>query len=238
MAEHESLFSTCIHTCCTGALIQEAMAGVLASSSDIRELVFSTERMTPRRFGVIGGAHGIDFNAPIVITQMLSAIREAGTAQIERIVFSENFVRDGDEDEDKDAASAAVLVSSLDLQKRQRSLVQEQIKRKQERFCRPFAAPGVPYDGSDRKGLATTMLAMFRDVVPPDGRGYHKLTEIVLKNNVQCDLYSKATFQFELLSRIGLNCPKLRVLDLFGTDTWADCLVAFFFKDAFHSLHR
>ena len=25
---------------------------------------------------------------------------------------------------------------------------------------------------------------------------------------------------------------------MFGTDTWADCLVALFFKDAFHSLHR
>ena len=51
-------------------------------------------------------------------------------------------------------------------------------------------------------------------------------------------LYSKATFQFEFLARVGFSCPKLRVLDLFGTDTWADCLVALFFKDAFHSLHR
>ena len=60
----------------------------------------------------------------------------------------------------------------------------------------------------------------------------------MLKNNIQCELYSKANFQFELLARIGFCCPKLRVLDIFGTDTWADCLVALFFRDAFHSLHR
>ena len=70
------------------------------------------------------------------------------------------------------------------------------------------------------------------------GGQFSKLTELVLKNNIQCKLYSKATFQFEFLARIGFCCPKLRILDLFGTDTWADCLVALFFKDAFHSLHR
>jgi hypothetical protein len=68
--------------------------------------------------------------------------------------------------------------------------------------------------------------------------GFYKLTVLVLKNNIQCELYSKANFQFELLARVGFCCPKLKVLDIFGTDTWADCLVAFFFRDAFHSLHR
>ena len=70
------------------------------------------------------------------------------------------------------------------------------------------------------------------------GGQFTKLTELVLKNNIQCKLYSKATFQFEFLARIGYSCPRLRVLDLFGTDTWADCLLALFFKDAFHTLHR
>lgn len=78
---------------------------------------------------------------------------------------------------------------------------------------------------------------MFRDVMPLN-RTYSKLTELVLKNNCQSELYSKANFQFEFLARIGISCPRLRVFDLFGTDTWADCLVAFFFRDAFHSLHR
>ena len=72
----------------------------------------------------------------------------------------------------------------------------------------------------------------------PQGLQYQKLTELVLKNNIQCKLYSKANFQFEFLARIGFCCPKLRVFDVFGTDTWADCLIALFFKDAFHSLHR
>ena len=70
------------------------------------------------------------------------------------------------------------------------------------------------------------------------GMQYTKLTELVLKNNIQCKLYSRANFQFEFLARIGVCCPKLRVFDVFGTDTWADCLIALFFKDAFHSLHR
>ena len=48
----------------------------------------------------------------------------------------------------------------------------------------------------------------------------------------------QANFQFEFFQRLGLACPSLKVLDLFNTDTWADCLVALFFKDAFHSLHR
>ena len=106
---------------------------------------------------------------------------------------------------------------------------------------------------SDRMGLAMGLMVMFRDVaprspqqqicatIPPQPHpqeGFFKLTEIVLRNNIQCPLYSKASFQFELLARIGFCCPRLRVLDLFGTDTWADCLVAFFFRDAFHrSVH-
>ena len=77
-----------------------------------------------------------------------------------------------------------------------------------------------------------------KPVIILQGLKYNKLTELVLKNNIQCKLYSRANFQFEFLARIGFCCPKLRVFDVFGTDTWADCLIALFFKDAFHSLHR
>ena len=64
--------------------------------------------------------------------------------------------------------------------------------------------------------MALGLLVMFRDVAPRspltgDLVGFYKLTEIVLKNNVQCELYSKANFQFELLARIGFCCPRLKV---------------------------
>ena len=121
--------------------------------------------------------------------------------------------------------------------------------RRQDKFTRQFAAVPIhevssqwgPHR-SDRTGLAMALMVMFRDVAPrtssaqlgpakmsnPDG--FYKLSEIVLRNNIQCPLYSKASFQFELLARIGFCCPGVRILDLFGTDTWADCLVAFFFR--------
>ena len=61
---------------------------------------------------------------------------------------------------------------------------------------------------------------------------------VTLRSYHQCHPILLPSFQFEFLSAIGLGCPRLRILDIFGTDTWADCLVAFFFRDAFHSLHR
>ena len=125
--------------------------------------------------------------------------------------------------------------------------------RRQDKFTKAFAAVPIhevssqwgPHR-SDRTGLAMALMVMFRDVAPRTSRsaaqlttmgakmsnpdGFYKLSEIVLRNNIQCPLYSKASFQFELLARIGFCCPRLRILDLFGTDTWADCLVAFFFR--------
>ena len=126
---------------------------------------------------------------------------------------------------------------------------------KQTLFSRHFGQGNI-YDTPDRRGIAVDLLILFRDIHPKvnsehfhrkevvikvytlQGGQFTKLTELVLKNNIQCKLYSKATFQFEFLARIGYSCPRLRVLDLFGTDTWADCLLALFFKDAFHTLHR
>ena len=113
-------------------------------------------------------------------------------------------------------------------------------RQRQARFVRKFAEGNSFYASSDRRGLVLDLLVMFRDVAPKSHNaiGFYKLSVLVLKNNIQCELYSKANFQFELLARIGFCCPKLKVLDIFGTDTWADCLVALFFRDAFHSLHR
>ena len=97
--------------------------------------------------------------------------------------------------------------------------------------------PAVQEPRHGRTGFIQSVWLMFRHI-PFNDFQYSRLTEIVLRNNIQCDIYSHAHFQFNFLHNVGLSCPRLKVLDLFGTDTWADCLIAFFFRDAFHSLHR
>lgn len=241
----EQVYSNCPNTCCTGAFIQEAMAGVIMSA-DIRELIFTSEQVTSRRSSTFSC---LEFNIPVVLTHLLSATHQH-FSQLERLIFSENFVK---EDSSISSLSEEEASSRLRLLQHQDPIaVLEHQYRRQDRFARHFAAVTTQaangshnsvYCSADRKGLALGLLVMFRDVAPRspltgDLIGFYKLTEIVLKNNVQCELYSKANFQFELLARIGFCCPRLKVLDLFGTDTWADCLVAFFFRDAFHSLHR
>ena len=241
----EQVYSNCPNTCCTGAFIQEAMAGVIMSA-DIRELIFTSEQVSSRRSSSFSC---LEFNIPVVLTHLLSATHQH-FSQLERLIFSENFVK-----EDSSISSLTEEEASTRLRLLQHQdpiAVLEHQYRKQDRFAKHFAAVTTQaangshnsvYCSADRKGLALGLLVMFRDVAPRspltgDLIGFYKLTEIVLKNNVQCELYSKANFQFELLARIGFCCPRLKVLDLFGTDTWADCLVAFFFRDAFHSLHR
>ena len=188
----------------------------------------------------------------MVLTHLLSATHQH-FSQLERIIFSENFVKD---DSDEAVANKfRCLVHNHhhgDPMSCPRGILDNQ-NRRQERFAKHFAAAPThdstildPYCSPDRLGLAMGLMVMFRDVAPRSPlskgdlglAGFYKLTEIVLRNNIQCQVYSKASFQFELLARIGFCCPRLKVLDLFGTDTWADCLVAFFFRDAFHSLHR
>ena len=44
MEDAEQVYSNCPNTCCTGAFIQEAMAGVIMSA-DIRELIFTSEQV-------------------------------------------------------------------------------------------------------------------------------------------------------------------------------------------------
>ena len=60
-----SLFSKCVNTCCTGAHVQEVMASLLVNC-DVRQLVFSGDRMNPRRL-VTPYAGLIDFDAPLVL---------------------------------------------------------------------------------------------------------------------------------------------------------------------------
>ena len=209
----EAIIPACPNICCTGAFLQEAMLGVVLSA-EVRQLVFSPERVQSRR----QFPSTPNLNVPVVLTHLISAT-DGRVSQLERIVFSENFV--------KQETNAGLN------DRRVRSPIDQTDK--QRLFCRSF---GNIYDtAADRHGIANNLLTLFRDIRIKGGK-FLKLTEIVLKNNIQCKLYSKANFQFDLLARIGFCCPKLRVLDLFGTDTWADCLVALLFRDAFHSLHR
>jgi len=211
--ENEMIVPTCPNICCTGAFVQEGMMGVVMSA-EVRQLNFTSEKVQSRR--QFPGT--LEFNVPVVLTHLLGAT-DGKVSQLERLVFSENFVKE--EVEEGVAASKLPMIDQSD---------------KQAQFSRQFGQGNI-YDTPDRRGIAVDLLILFRDIHPKGGQ-FTKLTELVLKNNIQCKLYSKANFQFELLARIGFCCPKLRVLDVFGTDTWADCLVALFFKDAFHSLHR
>ena len=208
----EAIIPACPNICCTGAFIQEAMLGVVLSA-EVRQLVFSPARVQSRRpFPATP-----NLNVPVVLTHLIGAT-DGRVSQLERIIFSENFVK-----------------QEVGHNNERRVRLPIDQSEKQRLFCRSF---GNIYDtAADRHGIANNLLTLFRDIRLKGGK-FLKLTEIVLKNNVQCSLYSKANFQFDLLARIGFCCPKLRILDLFGTDTWADCLVALLFRDAFHSLHR
>ena len=208
----EMIIPACPNICCTGAFIQEAMLGVVLSA-EVRQLVFSAARVQSRRqFPATP-----NLNVPVVLTHLIGAT-DGRVSQLERIIFSENFVK-----QQVGRINGSGVRMPIDQSEKQRL------------FCRSF---GNIYDtAADRHGIANNLLTLFRDTRLKGGK-FLKLTEIVLKNNIQCSLYSKANFQFDLLARIGFCCPKLRILDLFGTDTWADCLVALLFRDAFHSLHR
>lgn len=257
--ESDHLYSNCANTCCTGAFIKETMSSVLMSCH-IKELVFGSSsnpfpvcnagqggRLASSRLRSVAFPTCLEFDACGVLTHWLSSAH-GQFSQLERLVFAENAVREsqGRGGSDQDASlsleggseDAKALTRLRIMEHQHPRVVLDRQKKRQATFAQAFTATGgVPASGQpDRKVLALNLLVMFRDVAP--AAGYCKLTEVVLKNNVQCELYSRANFQFELLARIGFCCSNLRVLDLFGTDTWADCLVAFFFRDAFHSLHR
>lgn len=234
----DTFTSNCISPCCSGAFIREVMAGIVMSC-DIRRLNFTADKMPtasgavtliqrgPRH--IVPSASAVEFNVPVVLTHLLATSQDRHS-QLERIIFSESFVKEGEETNNKPD------IPTCTHNKSNREILYQRLQEKQSDFTKKFGQ-GEICDTSDRKGVALNMFILFKDVLPRNNT-FSKLTELVLKNNVQCELYSKANFQFELLGRIGSSCPRLRVLDIFGTDTWADCLVAFFFRDAFHSLHR
>lgn len=243
--ETEHMYSNCLNSCCTGSFIKETMAGIIMSH-EIKELIFTNDTVTCRKTASFPNCH--EFDSPVVLTHLLSSTHQQ-FSQLEKLVFSEHFVKEepsatsGLTPGDEEAMTRLRL-----LQHQHPARILESQRRRQSRFVRQFASSAGGtlnsvnnlYTSSDRRGLVLNLLVMFRDIAPKlnDSIGFYKLTVLVLKNNIQCELYSKANFQFELLARIGFCCPRLKVLDIFGTDTWADCLVALFFRDAFHSLHR
>ncbi len=231
VAEH--LYSNCPNTCCSGNFIKETMAGIVMSP-DLKELIFSSAHVMTRK-SMFPGV--LEFDTPAVLSHLLDSTHKQ-FSQLEKLVFAENFVKEeasptnGVEDE-------AVARLRIALQHQHPNRVLQHLRKRQWVFGKNFGN-----SLSDRRGLVLNLLCMFRDISPRspldhDGAiGYYKLSVLVLKNNIQCEMYSNANFQFEFLARVGFCCPQLKVLDIFGTDTWADCLVAFFFRDAFHSLHR
>jgi len=214
--EDEMVVPACPNICCTGAFVQEGMMGVVMCA-EVRQLIFTADKVRSRRH--FPGT--LEFNVPVVLTHLLGAT-EGKVSQLERLVFSENFVKEEAETDPID--NNKKILPRLDQSD------------KQQIFAKSFGM-GNFYDTADRRGIAVDLLILFRDI-HPKGLQYNKLTELVLKNNIQCKLYSRANFQFEFLARIGSCCPRLRVFDVSETDTWADCLIALFFKDSFHSLHR
>eukprot|EP00088_Acartia_fossae_P045155 TRINITY_DN4838_c0_g2_i2.p1 TRINITY_DN4838_c0_g2~~TRINITY_DN4838_c0_g2_i2.p1 ORF type:complete len:1164 (-),score=256.22 TRINITY_DN4838_c0_g2_i2:454-3480(-) len=213
----EIVIPTCPNICCTGAFIQEAMMGIIMCS-EIRQLIFTEEKVKSRRHAPTT----LEFNVPVVLTHLLGAT-DGRVSQLERLVFSDSIVKEESENENPPKPS-------------KKNLPRLDQTDKQQAFAKNFGMGNI-YDTPDRRGIVVDLIVLFRDI-HPKGLKYNKLTELVLKNNIQCKIYSRADFQFEFLARIGFCCPRLRIFDVFGTDTWADCLIALFFKDAFHSLHR
>ena len=73
----EQVYSNCANTCCTGAFIQECMAGVIMSA-DIRELIFTAEQVASRgRSASLPVCNsGLEFNIPVVLSHLLSATHQ------------------------------------------------------------------------------------------------------------------------------------------------------------------
>eukprot|EP00094_Tigriopus_californicus_P010814 TCALIF_10431-PA protein Name:"Protein of unknown function" AED:0.01 eAED:0.01 QI:0/0.5/0.33/0.66/0.5/0.33/3/50/1148 len=203
----------CPHDCCSGAYIRDTMAGVLMSS-ELRSLSFALPPAGQPRLEI-----------PSILTHYAQSVVENRVALVERIFLPENYLEEEPSRPSPCGSATQSHARFLQAFSRQVPCYQHEA----------YLGDREPKHG--RTGLLQSLWLLFRHIPDLDLK-FNKLTEIVLRNNVQCQIYSQANFQFDFLQRIGLGCPRLRVLDLFGTDTWADCLVAFFFRDAFHSLHR
>ena len=101
----ELIAPNCPNICCTGAFVQEGMMGVIMSAEvgvvllvkrglilntvQVRQLIFTSDKVQSRRqFPAC-----LEFNVPVVLTHLLGAT-DGKVSQLERLVFSENFVKE------------------------------------------------------------------------------------------------------------------------------------------------
>lgn len=107
----DHICSTCINTCCSGAFIQETMAGIVVNA-DVRSIIFNAEKMSPFPHGSLSCASGslaggagpgggpggvlvtpytglLQFNAPVVLSHLFHDVQQRnGTCQLERLAFT------------------------------------------------------------------------------------------------------------------------------------------------------
>ena len=103
-------------------------------SADIRELIFTSEQVASRRSSTFSC---LEFNIPVVLTHLLSATHQH-FSQLERLIFSENFVK-----EDSSISSLTEEEASTRLRLLQHQdpiAVLEHQYRRQDKFARHFAA--------------------------------------------------------------------------------------------------
>ena len=87
--ETEHMYSNCLNVCCTGSFIKETMAGIIMSH-EVKELIFTNETVTCRK-SAFPNCH--EFDSPVVLTHLLSATHQQ-FSQLEKLVFSEHFVKE------------------------------------------------------------------------------------------------------------------------------------------------
>ena len=87
--ETEHMYSNCLNVCCTGSFIKETMAGIIMSH-EVKELIFTNETVSCRK-SAFPNCH--EFDSPVVLTHLLSATHQQ-FSQLEKLVFSEHFVKE------------------------------------------------------------------------------------------------------------------------------------------------
>jgi len=91
--DEELVISVCPNICCTGAFVQEGMMGIVMCA-EVRQLIFTADKVRSRRH--VPGT--LEFNVPVVLTHLLGAT-EGKVSQLERIIFSESFVKEESKNE-------------------------------------------------------------------------------------------------------------------------------------------
>ena len=91
-------------------------------------------------------------------------------SQLERLVFSENFVKEESETDDFKTRRKRLVFSFLFFCTNNYNLLFASVPRlgladKQQNFARHFGQGNI-YDTSDRRGIAVDLLILFRDIHP------------------------------------------------------------------------